>query len=332
MNGNPPKVYTIVLNWNNFADSKACIESLETVTYPNLDIIVVDNGSIDHSGARLQQHFPHLQFVFNDKNLGFARGCNVGIREALKDSACQYVLLLNNDATTTPGFLEQAVTFAEADSQIGLVGGKILYSAQSRKIWYAGGEVLRWRGGVQIRGFREIDNGQYDEVGEMGFISGALMLIKREVLERVGLLPEEYFFGIEEIDYSLAVKRAGYKLIYVPEFLVYHAADGSHSNYNPKFVYNNYRSKLILQEKYLSKPVFFIWKWVFKLYGKFLVKRIWQRLRNEDADLQDKRVPFEEMRFAFMKAFEDHRKNILSEETLAEFEAELNQRRPQATG
>lgn len=327
-----PRVYIIILNWNNFADSKRCLESLFEATYPNLRIIVVDNASKDGSGKQLQARFPDLRFIYNDENLGFSRGCNVGIRAALEDEACAYVLLFNNDAIATPGFLEPAVEAAEPAPDIGMLSGKILHSPAVRKFWYAGGHIDLWRGRVHVRGFREEDRGQYDTPEAVGFATGALALIKREVLERVGLLPEEYFFGVEEIDYSLAVMRAGYKLYYVPDFLIYHSADGSHSNYHPKYVYNGYRSKLILQEKYLSKPAFLLWKAAFKIYSKILAERTWQKLRNEDFDQADKRVPVDDMKFALQKAFEDHGKDLVNEETLVRFEQELEHwRRRQAS-
>src|SRR5262245_55912265 len=157
-----PKVYVIILNWNNYADTKKCLCSLQRTTYSNVSVIAVDNGSRDGSGGRLEAEFPDFQFILNEKNLGFSRGCNVGIRAALDDAHCAYVLLLNNDAVATPRFLERAVETAEANPQIGLVGGKLLYSPESKKIWYAGGDVNRWRGQVAIRGFREVDQGQYD--------------------------------------------------------------------------------------------------------------------------------------------------------------------------
>jgi GT2 family glycosyltransferase len=329
-----PKVYAVILNWNNHEDTRKCLESLEKATYPNLAIIVVDNGSVDGSGKRLKEEFSNLRFIFNDKNLGFARGCNVGIRAALEDEDCGYVLLLNNDAVATPGFLKRAVETGETNRDVGLIGGKILYSPESKRIWYAGGEINRWRGLTVIRGFREVDQGQYDSASEVGFVTGALMLIPRQVLDRVGLLPEEYFFGTEEIDYSIAVKKAGYKLYYVPEFLIYHSADGSHSNYDPKFVYNNYRGKLILQEKYLPKKLFPLWKKVFNVYGVLAAGRVWQRLRNADPDLEDKTVPFHDLRFAFSRALKDHGTNSLSEEALTRFDEALKtrKRRPKKTG
>jgi len=321
----PPQVNVIVLNWNNYEDTKKCLESLQQATYPNLKVIVVDNASADESGKRLQAEFPHFRFIFNEKNLGFARGCNVGIRAALKDETCAYVLLLNNDAVVTPNFLEKAVEAAERDTLIGLVGGKILKFPESRTIWYAGGYVDQWRGQAVPRGFSELDHGQYDQPEEVGFVTGALMLIRREVLEEVGLLPEDYFFGVEEWDYCLSVKRSGYKLYYVPEFVVYHKADGSHWNYDPVYVYNYYRNKLIFQEKFLPKGLFPLWRMFFVFYGKYWARQ--QRQKAIDRYDKDKSIPVDDLYFLIMEAVRDHGTNILSEETLECFKETLARKR-----
>src|SRR2546421_4881319 len=193
-----PRVWAIVLNWNNYDDTKSCLESLQQATHCDLKIIVVDNASADGSGKRLQQEFGQHRFVFNEANLGFSRGCNRGIRVALEDEHCAYVFLINNDAVVNPDSISEAVSAAEADERIGLVSGKVLFSEKRNTIWYAGGHIDLWRGRTVTRGFGEIDSGQYESACEVGFVTGAMMLIKREVLERVGLLPEEYFFGIEE--------------------------------------------------------------------------------------------------------------------------------------
>ncbi|HMG73502.1 MAG TPA: glycosyltransferase family 2 protein [Pyrinomonadaceae bacterium] len=322
-----PRVYAVVLNWNNFEDSMRCLDSLENAGHPNLRTIVVDNSSQDGSARRLHEEFPHLTLLLNPTNLGFARGCNVGMREALKDPECAYVLLLNNDATLSPGTLQAAVGFAAGDPRIGLLSGKILSSLAAKTIWYAGGRIDRWRGRAVARGFGEIDRGQYDSPCEVGFVTGAMMLIKRVVLEDTGLLPEEYFFGIEEWDFSLRVKRAGYKLYYFPDLLAYHRADGSHWNYDPKFVYNSYRSKLIFQEKYLPRYLFALWKRVFGLYGKYLARRARQRLIRRGGFDPQGRVQLDDLDFALTKALQDHGRNALSENVLTAFEAELNARR-----
>jgi GT2 family glycosyltransferase len=327
MRTNEPRVYVVVLNWNNYDDTKACLESLERATYGNLEIVVVDNGSADGSGKRLQEKFPQHRFIFNERNIGFSRGCNAGIRETLKDAECSYVLLLNNDATVAPGFLEKAVATAQADDRIGLISGKIFRSLESKKLWYAGGEISMWRGRVNIRGRGTTDDGQYDKPAEVGFVTGAFLLIRREVLEKVGLLPEEYFFGVEEMDYSLQVRQSGYKLYYVPEFVAYHEGCASHWNSDPKFIYNGYRSKLIFQEKYLPRGLFPLWKLVFTIYAKCFARRFWVRAKALNGYDQDKDTPWNDMEFALWKAIADHRTNTLSDETLIWFESELRKRK-----
>ena len=322
-----PRVYVILLNWNNYDDTKRCLESLAQTSYPNLRAIVVDNGSVDGSGDRLRAAFPDVGFVQNEANLGFSRGCNEGMREALKDSDCAYVLLLNNDALVAPSFLESAIARGESDKRIGLIGGKILHSPESKVIAHAGGYITRWRGSFRIRGFGEVDRGQYDRPLEVGFATGAMLLIKREVLEKVGLLPEEYFFGTEEQDYSLNVRRSGYKIYYVPEFVSYHVGDGSHWNWDPKFVYNGYRNKLIFQEKYLPPGLFRIWKMVFAIYARPAAVRGWKKMAKRYGYDQDHQVAYEEMEFALICAIEDHGKNVLSEQTLNQFEELLRNRK-----
>ena len=149
------------------------------------------------------------------------------------------------------------------------------------------------------------------------------MLIKRAVLTTVGLLSEEYFFGVEEWDFSERTRRAGFKLYYLPRFLGYHAADGSHWNYDPKFVYNSYRNKLIFQENYLPRLVFPFWKVAFAVYGKHLARRARRRLIGKKVFQLPRPVQFDHLDFALAKAIRDHGKNHLSEAVLDSFEAEM---------
>ena len=322
-----PRVYVIVLNWNKYEDTKKCLESLGKASYPNLKTIVVDNGSVDSSGQKLEAEFPAAQFIFNDKNLGFSRGCNVGIKAALQDEQCAYVLLLNNDALVTPQFLERPVELAESDKRIGMLGGKIFQSSDSNVLSFAGGQVSRWRGQTIVRGFGEIDEGRFEEACETGFIIGALMLIKRQVLERVGLLPEEYFFGVEDLDYSLTVRKRGYKLYYVPQFVVYHLGGGSQATWDLKYVYNGYRGKLILLQKHLPRGLFPIWKLLLSIYTRFVAKRRWKHLAKKYGWDKGKVVAYADMEFAVLKAIQDHNKDNLSEETLLHFDEAMKLRK-----
>jgi len=159
----------------------------------------------------------------------------------------------------------------------------------------------------------------------VGFIIGALLLIKREVLETVGLLPEEYFFGVEDLDYSLTVQRRGYKLYYVPQFIAYHLGGGSQTTWNPAYVYNSYRGKLILLEKHLPRGTFRSWKLLLTIYARFIAGHRWRRLAKKYGYNRDGKVGYEEMEFAVLQAIADHNKDALSEATLLHFDELLKQ-------
>lgn len=319
-----PKVYAVVLNWNRYSLSKRCLDSLRAWNYSNLNVVVVDNGSTDGSAERLALEYPNCEILKNGRNLGFSRGCNVGLRRALRDPECEYTILVNNDATVAPDGLTAAVQFAEANPDVGLVTGKILRGREEPIFWYAGGEIDLWRGQAKTIGFGETDRGQYDSIRDVSFATGALMLIRRPVLEKVGLLPEEYFFGVEEWDYSLMVANAGFRVVYVPKLLAFHPGDGSHWNYDPRFVYNYYRNKLIFQQKYLNPIAFYIWKLAFRLYGKLLARKSRQ---SEVVKWGVDRAPRQgALDFALEQAILDHGSGPLTEETMLEFERKLQAR------
>ncbi len=313
-----PKVSVVVLNWNTYELTKECLESLQEVTYSNYEVILVDNASRDGSAQKLGQEFPEATLIQNNANLGFARGCNAGIRCALNHGA-DFVLLLNSDSTVEKGFLEPAVEVAESDSKIGLVSGKIYLKDKPGYLWYAGGSFSLLRGMVVIRGWHQLDEGHFNKAEEVDISTGALMLIKREVIDKVGLLPEEYFFGQEEWDYSLTVRRAGYRLYYVPEFVTYHRGDGSHRNLDAKYMYCGYRNRLIFQEKFLPRPLFHAWKAVYVLYHQFLAERRLLGLGKET---------FQEASYALKAALRDHNRAVprmVREEDLIAFERELKE-------
>jgi GT2 family glycosyltransferase len=298
---NNQTVYAVVLNWNNYDQTKQCLKSLQQVTYPHLKILVVDNASSDGSGHRLQQEFCQYSFVFNEANLGFARGCNRGIRVALEARECAYVLLLNNDMEVEPNFLEPAVAMAAGGPNVGLVTGKILFGDKRTVIWSAGGYIDRFRIQGIAPAWNEPDDGRWDAVCETRWASGAMLLIPRATIEKVGLLPEEYFFGVEEWDYSTSVMKAGLKIMYVPDFKGYHYAGGSYKAGHPiLIVYNGVRNKLIYAQKHLSPPVWLIWKVVFRCYLQFAwPKRAWWGCQTE----QDQKARLKAARLAFA----DHR-------------------------
>jgi GT2 family glycosyltransferase len=265
----PPLVWIVVLHWRNYSSTCKALRSLERITYPNFRVVIVDNNSQDGSAEKLSGDFPHHSFLFNEANLGFSRGCNRGIRYAVSQEA-DYILLLNNDMEVEPDFLGPAIRIAEENADVGLVTGKILFGDRRNVIWSAGGYIH----GLKIQGitpaWNQVDDGRWDKVVETNWASGAMLLIPRATLEKVGLLPEEYFFGAEEWDYSTSARRAGLRILYVPDFKGYHHAGGSYKAGHPVLiVYNGMRNKMVYAQKHLSRPMWLAWKILFRVYLQF---------------------------------------------------------------
>ena len=216
------KVTIVVVNWNGLADTTECLESLQGIAYPNYEAIVVDNGSSGDDAQLLQERFgDSIRLIVSPENLGFAGGANLAIREALAgDADC--VLLLNNDVTVDPEFLDGLVEAAERLPRAAAVCPKIYFHDESTVICSTGGRVNPWAGTARqvVRG--EQDRGQYEEIAERDYADGACMLIRREALERVGLLDEEYFAYWEETDWCARAAEAGYECYYVPDARVWH--------------------------------------------------------------------------------------------------------------
>lgn len=321
-----PLMYAVVLNWNGFDDTKRCIVSIEENGYPNLRIIVVDNASSDGSRQRLMDETHGLEVIFNSRNDGFGRGCNIGIRRALEDKECEYVLLINNDATLHPGALCAAVARAQSSGNIGLVGGKIMMGKASQTIWSVCGSLDLLRGQAVGRGTHQLDRGQFNTPVPVTFVTCALALVSRSVFERSGLIPEEYFFGIEEWDFSLTTRRAGFELWYEPKFVAYHPGDGSHCNSDPKYVYNSYRSKLIFKNKYSPQILWSLWFGVFEhVYVRLFAYNHLKRMHRQNGG--DANALF----YALKAAIRDHKRlGIVKvvEEDLTQFEQELRSERP----
>lgn len=217
----PPKVAIVILNWNNGAVTVECLRSLEQVSYGNFFTIVLDNGSTDDSVEVIQRAYPGLSIIRNGKNMGFAGGNNPGICQALEQGA-DYVLLLNNDTEVAPDFLDQLVSTVNANPKTGIASAKIYYFSEPDRLWFAGGKVDYWTGSTLHMGDLEKDEGQYDQVADTDFVSGCAMLIKRDVIEKIGLLYEPFFLYYEDSDFCSRAKRASYRIILAPKAKVWH--------------------------------------------------------------------------------------------------------------
>jgi len=217
-----PPVYCVVLNMNGKTLLLESLESIMKMTYPNFKVVVVDNGSTDESPHAVRTQYPSVTVLENGKNLGFGEGNNVGIRYSLKQGA-EWIFLLNNDIAVDPEMLTELMKAASSDELIGILSPKIYYYSEPNKIWYAGGKVNYFTGIISHRGLREMDSGQYDRVEETDYITGCAFLIKRKVVESVGMFDPIYFpIYSEDADWSVRTQRAGYHLVYVPHAKLWH--------------------------------------------------------------------------------------------------------------
>ncbi len=214
-----PLVSVVTVNYNQSAVTCEFLDSLKKISYPNIEIFVVDNASPNDNPDVIKEKYPYIQYIKTEKNLGFAGGNNV----ALPPAKGKYVLFINNDTEVEPGFLEPMVELLESDSTIGMVSPKIHYFHTPNTFQFAGFTPIN---PVTIRnfaiGFGEKDNGQYDMTCETGSIFGAAMLVPYRIIEEVGTMTEVFFLYYEEHDWAEHIKKAGYKIYYQGKSLVLH--------------------------------------------------------------------------------------------------------------
>ncbi len=195
------------------------VSSLRKVSYPNIEIIVVDNASPTDDPTLIKDLYPEVKLIRSSVNLGFAGGNNLGIANA----SGELLLFLNNDTEVEPNFLEPLVSLFQQDSKVGIASPKIIYYDTDGLIQYAGSKGINsWTGRSVTIGQLESDNGQYNITVPTVLADGAAMMVPMEVIKKVGLMPELYFLYYEELDWCEMIKRAGYTCQYVGESTVYH--------------------------------------------------------------------------------------------------------------
>lgn len=254
--GEKKKVTIIILNFNGKADTLECLDSIEKLTQNQVQVntTVIDNASSDDSVAVIRQMYPHVQVIANRKNLGFCEGNNLGTADAFKKGA-DYVFVLNNDTLVDPSLVESLVVNAEKQGA-DVVSPKIFFapgyefhkgryrkSERGKVFWYAGG-LIDWANvWPSHRGVDEVDRGQYDTPQETQFVTGCATLISKKVYEYIGLYDPKYFAYFEDADFSIRAKKAGFKILYSPQSMLWHknaaSFGGSGSPFQDYFITRN---------------------------------------------------------------------------------------------
>lgn len=281
-----PKVSIIILNWNSWQDTIECLKSIKNINYKNLEVIIIDNASYDISPEKIiywciQSNIPYERRILKienmvikticiqkdhincdcaienlvllelNKNVGFCKGNNIAMEQAIANGA-DFLLILNNDTIVTPNFLKPMVEVAEKQNDAGLVGGIICYANRRDMIWFAGGtfnSYLKTHRSLESHSISEINP---SEVIESEKISGCMMLIPKNVYINIGGFDEEYFIWSEDWDYSLRIKKAGYRMYVVSDALIYHKVGRSLGVMKSLSYYYGTRNSLLLRKKHLS--------------------------------------------------------------------------------
>ena len=215
-----PLVHAVVLNWDGMEHLPVCLDSLRRQTYPNLRVVMVDNGSADGSREYARAHFPGIEIIANGRNLGFARANNRGLARAAECGA-KYALLLNNDTECAPDCVAELVAAAEADRRIAACAPKILLFDARDVINGVGTDVSLFGYGWD-RGQGEKDEGQYDAPCEVFGMSGGAMLVRLGVIAELGAFDPACFIYFEDIDLAWRIRYRGYSVVAVPRAVVYH--------------------------------------------------------------------------------------------------------------
>jgi len=246
-------IYIILLNYNGYEDTVECISSLESIDYDNYEIVIVDNCSTDNSYKKFKEKYSELNYniLKSEYNCGFAGGNNIGIEFSLNNGA-DYVLLLNNDTIVEKNFLKELVESIEKEKNSCVGIGKIYYFSDNKRIWYAGGKIDEYKGNSVHFGYNEIDNGKYDNERYVEFATGCFLLISKKIIEKVGLLNEDYFLYYEDTDYCYKMKEKGINIKYCPKSVIYHKISASTGRKSYLFQYYYLRNRLVFIKKHIK--------------------------------------------------------------------------------
>ena len=245
------KVYVIIVNWNGQKLLPDCLSSLQKQSYSNFKIVVVDNGSTDESINLVKTHFSDVHLISLPQNLGFGKSNNIGIKWALEQGA-EAIALLNNDCTATPDWLSHLVQGLSQDSSIGACASQLLFKNNPSKVNGIGIEMDEL--GYTGDNYCDTDFNPHRLPEEtIGFTAGAC-LIRREALQKAGLFDESYFMYVEDVDLSLRIWQSGFKIVTVPQAIVFHLHNATIKQFLHKKHYFTVRNHLYFSAKFFSFP------------------------------------------------------------------------------
>jgi GT2 family glycosyltransferase len=284
-----PRIGVIILTWNGLADTMQCLGSLvrDRVLTVVLDLIVVDNGSAIDATREIRAKFPDVACIRLDKNVGYAKGCNIGATHALRNDA-DFLVFLNNDTLVSAGVFDTLTEVFRSDASIGVASPLIFEMTEAGLIDFAGA-----RTNLALGRFDHVRQLLPEQIQpfETDYVCGCCMMLSRAVIDRIGLFDEKLFAYFEDVDLSFRARRAGFKLVCVPTAVMWHAVSAStrrtleEGTTSPLKHYLLARNRLIIIDRYAPPAA----KWCCKMFiipvrtcfyiAGFLVRRRWCKLR-----------------------------------------------------
>jgi GT2 family glycosyltransferase len=249
-NDNLPALAVVVVNWNGLDELQDCFSSLQDARYPDLRLIMVDNGSVDNSIAWTKKHFPTVEIIASDENLRWAGGNNLALIQLQEENFPGYILLLNNDTIVPEGSLRRLVAAMEKEPKYWASTPRICYAADPSIVWYDGGIVGGWTGWVRHAGIRRRAGAMKPDPRTIDYATGCAMMLGPTVLQKVGLLDEGFFFYGEDTDYSLRIRALGGEILHLPAALVLHKVSATVGAHSPRKAWLRSRSHMRLLAKH----------------------------------------------------------------------------------
>ena len=243
-------VNLFVLNWNGRDLTLDCLSSLEKITYPNVKVYVIDNGSSDNSVTAIRNQFSDYEIIELPENYGFARGNNAGF-ELVKQKA-DYTIFLNNDTIVDPNFVEPLINAMESNSTVKQSTPKIFYADNLDYIWFGGGKVSLWAGWIRHLGIRQKDSMQFSFNRNVDYATGCCVCMRTVDFESIGMFDESFLMYGEDVDLSLRFRKQGGQILFVPESKIWHKVS---SSIGTQFSIRKWKRKNIGKMKIVTKHV-----------------------------------------------------------------------------
>ena len=274
-----PLVISVILNTNRREDTLECLVSLMRSTYSNHMAIALDNHSTDGSVEAIRSVFPSVQILELGANLGYAGNNNVGINQAISQGA-DWVFVLNEDTILDEHCLSRLVEAGEGDSRVGIVGPMVYHHDEPDVIQSAGGKMgPLWQAYHLAKDERDV--GKFNRPHDVDWISGCAILVRRAVIEQVGVIDERYFYYWEETEWCIRAGKSGWRIVHVPGAKLWHKGVTLNNQPKPSVTYYATRNRLLTLAKHQAPPAAWIYAWgeLLQILTTWTVKPKWRGMQ-----------------------------------------------------